>query len=450
MSICDRSSHCSRRKVSIKKRFRSESERRQTVTMDSRTGNASDGMGRWPRAIAHADLDAFYASVEALDNPELRGKPIIVGGRSARGVVTSASYEARAFGVRAAMPIVEARKLCPQGVFLAGRMKRYVEISRVVRRILERFSPVIEPLSLDEAFLDLTGTQRLLGEPAVAAAELKKQVREEAGLTVSVGVAPVKMVAKILSNMSKPDGLLVLGPAEVRDFLDPLPVERLWGVGRVTLARLTQMGIKTIGELARFDVTQLRSQFGSLGLHIHELANGRDPRAVIGDWQRKSYGEECTFERDYAPDSLALKRALIAHGEELGRRLRADGIRARTVTLKLKLARPLGSGRYPILTRSLSIENSTDDGAEISGIAIQLLAQVKTPEKIRLAGVQVSNLERIDSRQMRLFDQTALRNATRRARLNLALDQVTRRFGEDVLTRGLTRVARAAPTHRIK
>ncbi len=416
----------------------------------SRTSANDDAAAGWPRVIAHADMDAFYASVEVLDNPELAGKPVIVGGNSMRGVVTSASYEARRFGVHSAMPTAQAKKLCPDAIFVGGRMSRYAEMSRAVRAVFEQFSPVIEPLSLDEAFLDLTGTQRLLGPPIEVARALKRRVREATGLTVSVGVAPIKMAAKILTDMSKPDGLLVLGPEHVLDFLHPLPVERLWGVGRVTLARLNEAGIRTIGDLARFDPARLRSRFGSFGAHLHELANGRDPRPVIGDWERKSYGEESTFEHDQALDSLELRRVLIAHGEALARRLRADGVRARTITLKLKLARPLGGGRYPLLTRSMSTDSATDDGAAITRIAIQLIERVKTPDKVRLAGVQVHNLERADTRQIRLFDPAALREAGRRSRLNRALDEVTRRFGEDAITRGLAHAERAAPTRRIK
>jgi DNA polymerase-4 len=304
------------------------------------------------RMIAHADMDAFYASVEQLDNPELRGRPVIVAGSSMRGVVTSASYEARKFGVRAAMPSIQARQLCPHGIFVRGRMERYVEISRLVRRAFDSFSPVVEPLSLDEAFIDLTGTERLFGTGLEAGRALKRRVFEQTGLVVSVGIAPIKMAAKILSDMSKPDGLLALGADYLRRFLDPLPVERLWGVGRVTLERRNQVGIRTIGDLADHDVTALRQMFGSFGLHLHELANGRDPRPVVADWQRKSYGEESTFEHDLELRSLELKRVLIAHGEAVGRRLRADRVRARTVTLKLKLARPLGGGHHPAPSHS--------------------------------------------------------------------------------------------------
>jgi DNA polymerase-4 len=412
---------------------------------DSTGGSAA----HWPRVIAHADMDAFYASVEVLDNPALRGLPVIVGGRSARGVVTSASYEARKFGVRSAMPTGQARKLCPQAIFVPGRMDRYVEISRVVRRVFESFSPVVEPLSLDEAFIDLTGTERLLGPPSDAARDLKRRVFEETGLVASVGVAPTKMAAKILSDMSKPDGLLMVGPEKLREFLTPLPVERLWGVGRVTLSRMHECGIRTVGDLARRDPAELKSMFGTMGPHLHELASGNDSRTVIADWQRKSYGEENTFAQDLALDSNELRRVLIAHGDAIARRLRADGVRARTVTLKLKIARPLGGGRYPLITRSFSLDGTTNDGPEISRVATQLLSKVGGKEKIRLAGVQVHQLERADNSQLGLFESAPVEDR-KRDRLNRALDSVAKKFGDEAVTRGLARAERAAPTRRIK
>ncbi len=400
------------------------------------------------RVIAHADLDAFYASVEQLDNPALRGKPVIVGGSSTRGVVTSASYEARKFGVRSAMPSVQAHKLCPHGIFVRGRMRRYVEISRIVREAFESFSPIVEPLSLDEAFIDLSGTDRLFGNALEAGAALKQCVLSRTGLVVSVGIAPTKMAAKILSDLSKPDGLLVLTASELRPFLQPLPVERLWGVGRVTLQRMHRLGITTIGDLARHEVTALQNEFGSLGPHLHELANGRDRRSVLADWQRKSYGEESTFEHDLELSSLELQRVLIAHGEAVGRRLRADRVRARSVTLKLKLARPLGGGRYPLATRSTTLDAPTDDGAAISRAAIKLLDRVTTRDRVRLAGIQVHQLQRDQQMQLPLFDSAGLES--RAGRLNRALDEVVRRFGENAITRGLVHAERAAPTRRIK
>jgi len=346
------------------------------------------------------------------------------------------------------MPTAQAHKLCPHGIFVPGRMSRYVEVSRQIRSVFESFTPVVEPLSLDEAFLDLSGTQRLFGSPLDTGRAIKREVHRATGLVVSVGIAPVKMAAKILSDMSKPDGLLVLGPGLVRAFLEPLPVDRLWGVGRVTLARLNEAGIRTIGDLARSDPALLASRFGSLGTHLYELAHGRDPRPVVADWQRKSYGEENTFEHDLTLDAEKLRTTLIAHGEALARRLRADQVRARTVTLKLKLARPLGGGRFPLITRSFSLRSATDDGAEITRVALSLLARVGR-EKIRLAGIQVHNLERAEAAQFGLFGpERAV--AARHARLNLALDKVTERFGHEAITRGFARAEKAAPSTRLK
>src|SRR5512134_862988 len=233
-----------------------------------------------PRAILHADMDAFYASIEQRDRPELRGKPVMVGGTGSRGVVSAASYEARRFGVHSAMPSVEARRRCPDGVFLPGDMAKYARESRRIFAIFERFTPAVEGLSLDEAFLDLTGSERLLGPAAAVAARLREEVRAETGLAVSVGIAPVKMVAKIASDSAKPDGWLEVRPGEVRAFLDPLPIGRLWGVGPVTEARLVRAGVTTIGDLARTAPDALRRTLGDWGLAAAWLARGEDVREV--------------------------------------------------------------------------------------------------------------------------------------------------------------------------
>lgn len=409
----------------------------------------TDKIERVERVIAHADMDAFYAAVEQLDNPRLRGHPVIVGGRGNRGVVSSASYEARRFGVRSAMPTGEARRLCPHGIFIGGRMERYGEVSRAVRSVFESFSPIVEPLSLDEAFLDLTGTERLLGPPLEAGRALKRRVREQTGLVVSVGIAPNKTTAKILSDISKPDGLLYLGSEHIHEFLAPLAVERLWGVGRVTLARLHRAGIRTVGELAAREADSLGEMFGSFGAHLYQLANGIDPRPVLPDRARKSYGEESTFEHDLDLGSDQLRQVLIAHGEALGHRLRRDGLRARTVTLKLKLARPLGEGRYRVVAKSLSLNRSTDDGGEIAKTAVRLLREIRENDRIRLAGLHVHNLEHVAARQLGLFDLAPGSDA-RRERLNRALDVLARRFGHQAVTRGSGEVERAAPTRQIK
>ena len=277
-----------------------------------------------PRVVLHADMDAFYASVEQRDRPELRGKPVIVGGTGPRGVVSAASYEARAFGVRSAMPGFEARRLCPDGIFLRGEMRKYAAVSKQVFAIFARFSPLVEPISLDEAFLDLTGSERLLGPPRAAGEALRRAVRDELALAVSVGIAPTKMVAKIASDEAKPDGLCEVFPEQVRAFLDPLPVGRLWGVGPVAEARLRAAGIETIGALARGDAEQLRKLVGeSLGAHAFALARGQDARAVVPDRDAVSYSEENTFDTDVA-DRARIGAVVLGHAESVARRLRRD------------------------------------------------------------------------------------------------------------------------------
>jgi DNA polymerase-4 len=295
------------------------------------------------RAILHADMDAFFASVEQRDRPELRGRPVIVGGTGARGVVAAASYEARRFGVRSAIPTAQARALCPEGVFLRGDMRRYARESERIFEIFRRFTPLVEGLSLDEAFLDLSGTRRLHGSPAEAGRKLRAQVRAERELAVSVGIGPVKMVAKIASELAKPDGLLEVHAEGVRVFLDPLPVERLWGVGAVARERLAAQGVRSIGDLARADPRRLERTLGSYAVEAARLARGEDLREVEPCREAVSYGEENTFERDVS-DRETLESALRSHAEAVARRLRRDGVRGRTIVVKLKLGRRRAPG----------------------------------------------------------------------------------------------------------
>jgi DNA polymerase IV len=399
------------------------------------------------RTIAHADLDAFYASVEQRDRPELRGKPVVVGGASGRGVVTAASYEARVFGIHSAMPGFEARRRCPHAIFLPGDMAKYRRESRRVFEIFRHYSPRVEGLSLDEAFLDLTGTTRLLGDAVAVAERLRAEVRGTVGLAVSVGIAPVKMVAKIATDLAKPDGLRLVGPGEVRAFLAPLPVGRIWGVGRVGRARLDALGIATIGDLATTPDERLRAALGGFGVGLARLARGEDEREVEPYREAKSYGEENTFARDVA-ERAALEGPIRAHADAVARRLRHDGVAGRGITVKLKLARPLGGGRYPLVTRARLLTRPTDDGAAIARAAIGLLARVEPWEPIRLIGVAVTHLEPQDASQHVL----ALGGPTeqRRSRLNAAVDAIHARFGDDKLRRGTADVRRAALSVGIK
>lgn len=397
--------------------------------------------------ILHADMDAFYASVEQHDRPEIRGQPVIVGGTGFRGVVTAASYEARRFGVRSAMPTVEARRLCPEGIFLPGRMERYAEVSTEVQRIFQEFTPLVEPLSLDEAFLDVTASLRIFGPPLEIGRKLKQRVRDATGLAVSVGIGPTLMVAKIASTLGKPDGLLEVKPEDVQGFLHPLPVRWLWGVGPVAGERLRGMGIETIGDLADASPERLHVAVGSMGASLRMLARGIDPRRVDPDRERKSYGEENTFARDVS-DSERVRDVILTHADAVARRLRADGRLGRTVVLKLKLAQRIGPGKYPVLTRNLTLPFPTNDGRTIAEAALALWDGVSSGKVIRLVGVSVSNLAEPGAPgQLDLFESARVK---RRDALNRALDQIAARYGEETLRRGGAEVERAAPTLAIK
>jgi DNA polymerase-4 len=397
------------------------------------------------RTVFHADMDAFFAAVEQRDDPVLRGRPVVVGGASARGVVAAASYEARVFGIHSAMPSMQARKLCPHAIFVAGDMRKYRRESRRIFTIFARYSPRVEALSLDEAFLDMTGTERLLGDPVTAAERLRADVRAETGLAVSVGIAPVKMVAKIASDHAKPDGLLMVRAGEVRAFLAPLPVGRIFGVGRVARERLAALGVATIGDLAACAPARLESAFGDWGIALGHLARGEDDRDVEPDREAKSYGEEHTFAHDVS-DPRTLETAIAAHAEAIARRLRRDRVRGRGVGLKLKLARRLGGGRFPLVSRSLTLAVATDDGAAIAAAAWQLLARAGVREPIRLVGVAVSRLEPAEQLGLLVPDATV----ARRTRLNSAIDAIHDRFGEGALRRGDAARARPGLSHQIK
>jgi DNA polymerase-4 len=403
-----------------------------------------------PRTILHADMDAFYASIEQRDDPKLRGRPVIVGGTGARGVVSAASYEARKFGVRSAMPGFEARRLCPDGVFLRGDMAKYARESKRIFAIFERFTPVVEGLSLDEAFLDLTGTERLLGEAAEVAARLRREVRAETGLAVSVGIAPVKMVAKIASDSAKPDGLREVRPGEVRAFLDPLPVGRLWGVGSVAEARLQRLGLHTIGDLARLDALAARAWLGDWGVAMARLARGEDVRDVEPYRDAVSMSEENTFARDVA-DRSVLEGAILTHADSVARRLRKSAEQGRTVVLKLKLARRVAAGPrgYALLTRRTTLAQPTDDADVIARAARGLLRSSGLAEPVRLLGVGVTNLEPANPEQLALGPEGEQR--ARRASLNRALDSLDARFGRGAVHRAQQAdVSRAALSDQIK
>ncbi len=337
------------------------------------------------RKIVHIDMDAFYASVEQRDDPELRGKPVIVAWRGNRSVVCAASYEARRFGVRSAMPAVRAERLCPDGIFVAPDFTRYRAVSRQVREILKRHTELVEPLSLDEAYLDVTENKTGLPTATAVARTIREQIRQELNLTASAGVAPNKFLAKIASDWRKPDGLFVIQPAEVDAFLLPLPVGRLPGVGKVTGEKLEKLGIKLISDLRGLDLPALEGQFGRYGVRLYQLARGEDNSEVVPERPTKSISAEDTFEHD----------VLLAETEPMIRRLaekiwsasRKESRIARTVVLKLK------TKEFSILTRSHTPDSPPSSCEELTSIALSLLERVKLgpQQRFRLVGVGLSN-----------------------------------------------------------
>jgi DNA polymerase-4 len=409
------------------------------------------------RIVLHADMDAFYASIEERDRPELRGQPIIVGAVSARGVVAAASYEARKYGVRSAMPGFRARELCPHGVFLPSDIKKYAGVSEQVQRVFEEFTPLIEPLALDEAFLDITGSVHLYGGARPLAQRLKERVREETGLTVSCGVASNKLVAKIACSLGKPDGLRCVAADEIRPLLDPLPLRRLFGVGPVAERALRAAGFETLGDLARAELPALRAVVGDRAAALGQLARGEDERPVEPDRAPKSYGEENTFEQDERAGA-AITQALTSHAHAVARRLRRDALLGRTITLKVRLAKRRGtnptrtpdsqeSPRYPLVTRGRSLSQPTDDAATIRRVAIELWDAARIAVPIRLVGIAVSNLSRADDQQLGLFDAGG---SARSAKLGPALDAIRSRFGEQAIHVAIKDPEKITPTLRKK
>ena len=379
--------------------------------------------------IIHLDMDAFYPSVEVLDNPALKGKPVIVGGSKERGVVSSASYEARKFGIHSAQPIAKAKRLCPGGIFLPVRMSRYQEISKQVFGIFHRFTPLVEPISIDEAFLDVTDSIRLFGQPGNIAKKIKQIILTETGLTISAGVAPSKFVAKIASDIDKPDGLTVVHPDDVRDFLDPLPVKKMWGVGKVSQRLLSRLNIHNFRDLRQTPVKVLEKKFGKHGVKIHLLAMGVDERDVIPDHDVKSIGHEQTFLQDII--SLdTVQKELLALGSKVARRMRQKGLKGKTITLKVKYS------DFVQITRSVTLPKSIDDGSEIYSVACRLLKKTGVTKKpVRLLGISLSRLSCLGTgTQLSLFDQD--RSSQERQRLNTALDSLYEKYGDKSVVPG--------------
>ncbi|PZG16768.1 DNA polymerase IV [Micromonospora craterilacus] len=388
---------------------------------DPRFGPDADDTGC---PILHVDMDAFYASVEVRHRPELRGRAVVVGGVGPRGVVSSASYEARRYGVRSAMPTMRARALCPHAVFLPPDFTRYTAASRAVMQIFRDVTPLVEPLSLDEAFLDVAGARRLFGPPAAIARQIRARVAEEQGLTCSVGVAPSKFVAKLGSTRAKPDGLLVIPATRVLDFLHPLPVAALWGVGERSAETLLRLGLRTVGDLAEAPVGMVRTALGAAAAtHLHELAWGRDPRRVRPEQAEKSIGAEVTFDVD-VDDPTEIRRTLLALAEKVGARLRGAGQVGRTVSVKVRMA------DFRTVTRSRTLDVPTDVAREMFDTVWSLYTVLQPGERIRLLGVRAEGLSAADEtpRQLALG---APERGWREA--EVAADAAAARFGRSVI-----------------
>ncbi len=390
------------------------------------------GEGRWKaddRAIAHIDMDAFYASVEFLDFPELAGLPVVVGGDSKRGVVSAASYEARKFGIHSAMPIFRAKRLCSELVIRPGRMTRYVELSREVMKVLHRFSPIVQQISIDEAYIDLTGTEKLFGPPSAAAAEVKSEIFASTFLTCSIGLSSSKLIAKVASDMNKPDGITIVPPSRVMEFLRVLPVGKIPGIGGKSEEQLRQLGIREIGDLSRYGSEYLEERFGKFGQRLSAIAEGRIHSELVPWSQPKSVSNELTMPEDTG-DRRTLEKYLMSLSDKVGRRLRRQGLKGRTVVLKVK------THKHRLITRSSTLEKPVSRGKTIYEEARRLLDEYGVPVDLRLIGVGVSGIEpESGSGQFAMFEGSSLEDE-KWDRVEKAVDSILDRFGRDSVRKG--------------
>ena len=377
------------------------------------------------RKILHVDMDAFFASVEQRDNPCLLGKPVVVGGRlESRGVVSAASYEARKFGIHSAMPITEASRRCPKAVFLPVNLEKYREVSLQIRQIFLTYTPMVEPLSLDEAFLDVTGSTSLFGPADKIALTIKQRIQQELNLTASVGLACNKFLAKLASDLKKPDGFVVVQPDRIQEFLDPLSVKRIWGVGAKTAEQLHKHNVKTVKDLRHLELRYLTQLFGALGSQLYQLAQGIDDRLVESDRVVKSIGRETTFATDIA-DREELETTLLKLAVAVGRSLRKERLRGKTVTLKVRL------GDFRTLSRSRTLPRATDFDDVIFQEARSLLRELSLKQPLRLIGVTLNNLTNQLENQLSMFEEPQLE----RENLTKVLDLVKEKYGEKSITR---------------
>jgi len=378
----------------------------------------------WTRTIAHVDMDCFFAAVEALDNPEYRGKPLVVGGprHSSRSVVSTCSYEARAYGVRSAMPISQAARLCPHAIFIPGNMSRYVQVSDEIMDVLRQFTPLMQQVSIDEAFLDMTGCEHFYKDPQDIGVRIRRAIKDSSGLTASVGIAENKFLAKLASSRCKPDGLMVVSPEDAYDLLSTLPIGKLWGVGEKGEKALARYGIETVKDLRIWPKEWLVAQYGKWGAQLYDLARGIDDDPVIPDEERKSYGSESTFDEDVT-DLRALMHSLGQHPGRVGMRLRRAEKLARTVTIKVKYA------DFSQITRSKTLAEPFDDDEAIYNTACALLEETDMRMAVRLIGLSVSGLS--DFRQLSLFEPGEPGGG-----IDEVLDDIVERYGAKGVIRG--------------
>ena len=370
-------------------------------------------------------MDAYYASVEERDQPSLKGKPVVVGGSAdRRGVVSAANYEARKYGVHSAMPMVTALRKCPQAVVIPTRMSHYAEISKQIREIFHRLPPVVEPLSLDEAFLDVDGCEGLFGPPPEIGRAIKAAILDETNLIASVGVAPNKFLAKVASDLDKPNGFVVVDPDRVLEFLEPLPISRLWGIGKVSEKALRTVGIQTVGQVRQLSPEVLTDKFGETGTRLWNLAHGIDKRRVVPDREAKSISHETTFAVDVG-DKTVLRAWLLELTEQVGRRLRRSGLRAKTVNLKLRFS------NFETISRARSVSDPTDATNRLWEVAAELLDRATLDREVRLIGMGVSNITREHARQQSLFGDDKQDN-----QLDSVADSIKAKFGSGAISRG--------------
>ena len=384
--------------------------------------------------IIHIDMDAFYASVEIRDNPKLRGQPVIVGAAENRGVVSAASYEARKFGVHSAMPSSKAKQLCPHAVFLPVRMSHYAAISQQIREIFHRFTPLVEPLSLDEAFLDASGSEKLFGTSEAIARQIKEQISSELNLVASAGVAPNKFLAKIASDLNKPDGFVLVPEGGEQDFLDPLPIKRIWGIGNKGQEKFHRLGITTVKQLRSVSLSDMSTHFGKLGEHCWRLANCLDDRLVVPDRNAKSISHETTFREDIVEPEL-LRSVIVQLCDQVARRLRRNDIVGATLQMKLRFS------DFRTISRAQKLDPPTNVTEDIRQAAIEVFDRaLPEPTPIRLIGVGVSHLQSANAkRQKSLFDES---EHERQSKLDAVRDDIQNQFGSAGIKRGSSMLGR--------